>query len=152
MLAQTLTIAAVAIDIDITAGFMALLFLVLYFVLQPIIVTPYMKARQMRTEAIEGAREDAVEDQARAEATIQKYEEEMRQARREAQEVREAMREQGLAEQRDLVDEAHSEVQEKLETERAKIEEQVAEARKEIEDRAQSLADAMVRKVLPEIG
>jgi F-type H+-transporting ATPase subunit b len=152
MLAQVSTIASVAIDVDITAGFMAVLFLALYLVLQPLIITPYMKARKMRTEAVDGAREDATEDQARAEATIQKFEEEMRQARREAQEVRESMRGQGQQEHDDLVSDAHAEVQAKLDTEREKIATQVEEARKEIGNRAEALAQAMVDKVLPELG
>lgn len=152
MLAQAFTIAAVAIDVDITAGFMALLFLVLYLVLQPLIVKPYMEARQMREEAVGGAKEDAIEDQQRAEAMIQKYEEEMRQARREAQDVRESMRSQGQHEQNELVAEARAEVQGKLQTERAKLADEVAEARKEIESRADALSKAMVEKVLPGLG
>ena len=152
MLAQISILAAVSIDVDITAVAMALLFIIFYYLLQPMILNRYMEARQMRTEAIEGAREDAHEDQARAEATIQKYETQMREARREAQEVRESLRNQGAEEQKEMLEAARAEVQQKLDEEREKIDKQVEEARKQVEGRADALAQAMVDKVLPGLG
>lgn len=145
-------IAAVAIDVDLTALVMCGLFIALYYLLQPIIVNDYLRAREMRKEAVEGAREEARESQALAEARMLEFEDEMKVARREAAEVRESLRGQGTAEQRDLVEEAREEVQAKLTEERDKIAAQVGEAEKELKARAAALSNAMVDKILPSAG
>lgn len=144
-------LAAASIDVDITALVMAALFLVLYFILQPLILNPYMRARELRHKAVEGAREDAREDQAMAEARIQEYEEEMRQARRDAQEVRESIRTQGVAEQNEIVEDARVELQAKLAEEREKVQKQVDAATTQLQVRAESLSKTMVEKILPAI-
>jgi F-type H+-transporting ATPase subunit b len=145
-------IASVAIDVDITAVIMAGLFLVLYFVLQPLIINPYLRARESRGEGVDGAAEEAHDFEARAEAALQEYEDAMRQARREAQDVRESIREEGVDAQKGAVEEARVELSEKLETERAQIEEQVEDAREQLEKRADTLSRALVEKVLPNAG
>ncbi len=145
-------LASVSIDVDYTAIVMALVFIALYYILQPLIVNDYLAAREMRRDAVDGAREEAKEHQALAEARMLEFEDEMKSARKEAAEVRESLRGQGTEEQRDLVDEARAEVQGKLGEERAKIAAQVAEAQTELKDRAASLSKAIVEKILPSLG
>jgi F0F1-type ATP synthase membrane subunit b/b' len=152
MITSHALIAAVAIDVDITAVIMAGLFLVLYFVLQPLIINPYLRAREARDEGVDGARQEAADFEARAEATIQEYEEAMVKARRKAQAEREAIRDEGVAVQHEKLEEARAEVSAKLDEERAKIGDEAEAARKELEKRADALSRAMVEKVLPNAG
>lgn len=144
--------AAVSIDVDATAAFMGILFIVLYFILEPLIMKPYLRARDMRREAVEGAREEAKESEALAEARMMEFEEEMKAARREAAELREGVRTQGTAAQRDLLEDAREELQKKLAEERAVLAQQVDVAQKELQARAAALSEAMVAKILPRVG
>lgn len=145
-------IAAVAIDVDPTAIVMAGLFILLYYALQPLIVNDYLRAREMRREAVEGAREEARESQALAEARMLEFEDEMKVARKEAAEVRESLRGQGSEEQRDLIEEARAELMVQLTEERTKIAGQVSDAQKELQTRAVTLSRAMVDRILPGVG
>lgn len=142
-------VASASIDIDGTIIVqMALFFFVLFF-LHFVLFRPYLKAVDAREEGVEGAREEAAEMETRAGRVIEEYEEKMRQARRDAQDVRESLRNQGLQEQNDMVQEVREEIQGKLQEERSHIQSKVDEARTDIEQRAQGLADAMVAKILP---
>ena len=142
-------LASVSIDADPTAFIMAGLFIVLYFVLGPLIINPYMRTREMRREAVDGAREEAAEQDSLATSRMNEFEDEIKSARREASQQRETLRGAGTQEQQKLLDEARDEVQAKLAEERKKIQAQVEAARTELEGRAQSLSAAMVDKILP---
>lgn len=145
-------VASVSVDVDPTAAYMLVLFVLLYYVFKPVIVNDYMRAREMRREAVEGAREEAQESQALAEARMTEFEDEMKSARKDAAEIRDSLRGQGTAEQQDLVAEAREEVQARLAEEREKIAAQVAEAEKELQARANALSKAIVDKILPSVG
>jgi len=142
-------IASASIDVDITTLIMGLLFLLLYVVLLPVIINPYLRTRKAREEGVEGAREEAKDSEARAESTILEYEEQIRMARREAQEVRESLKSQGVAEQRDIIAEARTEIGGKLAQERDRIAGEVEAARAQLDERARSLSQVMVEKILP---
>lgn len=144
--------AAVSFDVDLTAVYMALLFVVFYYLFKLVLVNDYLKARDLRRDAVEGAREEATESQALADARIAEFEDEMKAARREAAEVRESMRTQGTAEQHDLLAEARAEIQALLAEERQKIAEQVSSAELELQSRARTLSNAIVDKILPSVG
>lgn len=152
MISVAALIASASIDVDVTTLVMGVLFLLLYFLLMPIIINPYLRARKAREEGIDGARDEAHDAEARAESTILEYEEQMRIARREAQEVRESLKTQGASEQRDILEDARSEIAGKLAEERAKIAAEVDTAQKQLEARAASLSQAMVDKILPSVG
>lgn len=142
-------LAAAAIDVDGTIIVQMVLFFFVLFFLHFVLFRPYLKAVDAREDGVEGAREEAAEMETRAGRVIEEYEEKMRQARRDAQDVRESLRNQGLQEQNDMVQEVREEIQGKLKEERAKIANKVDSARSDIEQRAQGLADAMTAKILP---
>lgn len=141
---------AVSIDIDRTILAQALFFLVSIPILHYLMFRPYLKTREARKESVEGSEEEAGELGEQAENLRTKYEKELRQARRDAKEVRDSLRTQGLAEKRDIHDEVRQELDAKLAEERATIAEHVETARDEMEERAQGLADAMVGKLIPD--
>jgi F-type H+-transporting ATPase subunit b len=142
-------VAAAQIDIDGTVVVQMILFFLVLFFLHFVLFRPYLKAVDAREDGVEGAREEAAEMETRAGRVIEEYEGKMRQARRDAQDVRESLRNQGLQEQNDMVQEVREELQGKLQQERARIADKVDSARSDIEQRAQGLADSMVAKILP---
>jgi F-type H+-transporting ATPase subunit b len=147
---QTLSIvAAAAIDIDITMAFQLLLFLFLLVVFNFLLVQPYLKAVEMRQAGVQGSREDAAEFDGKAEAMLAEYETKMRQARRDASEVRDSLRNQGQQEGNEVLAEARDEVSAKLLEERQRIADEVADAEAKLRERAEAISSVMVKKVLP---
>ncbi|WP_246099093.1 ATP synthase F0 subunit B [Persicimonas caeni] len=141
--------AAAAIDVDGTIIVQMILFFFVLFFLHFVLFRPYLQAVDAREDGVEGAREEAAEMETRAGRVIEEYEEKMRQARRDAQDVRESLRNQGIQKQNDMVQEVREEIQGKLKEERDRIAKKVDSARSDIEKRAQGLADAMTAKILP---
>ncbi|RAL20246.1 hypothetical protein DL240_17855 [Lujinxingia litoralis] len=145
-----LLIAAVAIDIDGTIFVQMGAFLLVFVILNFVLIKPYLKTLEAREDSVEGSTEEAGEMDAQAAVLRASYDDKLSAARRDAQDVRESLRNQGLAEQDDILEEVRAELHAKLDEERAQIDARVESARAEINDRAQALADAMVQKVLPQ--
>lgn len=145
-----LTLAAAAIDIDVTVLIQFVTFALVVTSLNFIIIQPYLKAREAREEGTAGSREEADDLQARAQEVLKDYDERLTEARRDAMEVRETMRGQGLAEQRDLVEEARAEISAHLAQDRLHIASLVEAAESKLEERAQELAKMIADKVAPE--
>lgn len=146
---HVLIIAGASIDVDATLGFELLLFIGLYVILHPLLIKPYMKAMEVRREELEGSKEDAGEFEIRAEKALADYERKMRDARREAQEVRESLKTQGSLEFKEIVAEAREELSAKIEDERLKVVKQHAAAADALKERSAALAEVIVQKVLP---
>ena len=142
-------LAAVSIDVDITVVFQFVNFTLAVFFLHMIIGKPYLKAREAREEGTEGSREEADDMFARADQMVIQIEAQMNEARRDAMEVRESLRNQGVAEQRDIVDETRGELDDHLATERAKLDGLVKNAQRQLDTRAADLAKRMVERVVP---
>lgn len=145
-------ILAVSIDIDGTILVQMTAFLLAIFMLHFLLFKPYLKTLEARSESVEGSAEEAGEMGDQATLLKGKYERKIRKARRDAQEVRESLRKQGLAEQEDIQSEVRQELEAKLSEERAAIAEHVEKARSDIEKRSEGLADAMVAKLIPKAG
>ncbi|TXD34983.1 ATP synthase F0 subunit B [Lujinxingia vulgaris] len=145
-----LLVAAVAIDIDGTLFVQMGAFLLVFVILNFVLIKPYLKTVEAREESVQGSSEEAGEMDAQAAVLTASYDEKLSKARREAQDVRESLRNQGLAEQDDILEEVREELGGKLAEERKVIEDRVVAARAEIDERARALAEAMVQKVLPQ--
>lgn len=143
-------LAAASIDVDGTILVQMLLFWFVFIFLHFVLFRPYLKTVEAREEGVGGSREEAAEMEERAGQLIEEYEQKMRQARRDAQDVRESLRNQGLQEQTDMVDEVRGELQVKLNAEREKIDAKVAAAKTDLGTRSKQLARAMVDKLLPQ--
>lgn len=145
----TPVLASASIDIDGTIIVQMLLFWVVLGFLHVVLFRPYLKALDAREEGVEGSREEAGEMQARASQVIEEYEEKMRQARRDATDVRESLRNQGTQEQTEMLQEVREEIRQKMQHESERIDQRVAVARQEIQARAETLANTIVQRVLP---
>ena len=142
-------LAAVSIDLDVTVALQFVNFAVAVGAVYFIIGRKYRKVREERAEATSGSREDADEMLERTEQLKEEFDDKMASARRDATEVRESLRGQGVAEQEDIIEEVRVELSEKLEAERAKIQAKVDAAEAELDGRAKELAELMVAKVIP---
>ena len=142
-------IADVSIDIDGTLWVQMVAFLVTLGMLHFLLFKPYLKAVEAREDSVGGSEEEAVEMGAQAEILRAKYDKKIVKARRDAQEIRDSLRNQGLAEQKEIQTEIDEELSAKLAEEREAIAERVEKARAEIEARATTLADTMVEKLVP---
>lgn len=145
-------IADVSIDIDGTILAQGILFLVTLGLMHVLLFKPYLKTRAMREDAVEGSEEEAGEMGEQADVLEGKYDRKIRKARRDAQEVRDSLRQQGLAERDDIHQEVQQELDEKLAEQRAEIQDHVQRAREDIEQRAEHLADTMVSKLVANEG
>lgn len=143
-------LASVQLDIDVTVAIQFVTFAVFLVAMRALIINDYMRVRDARAEGTSGAEDEATELATQATALRERYEGEMNQTRREAMEVRESLRNQGVVEQQDIHGEVREELAGKLAEERARIAKLVADAEAEIEARASDLASQMVEKVLPE--
>ena len=143
-------LGAIVIDIDGTIFVQMALFLITLVMLNFVLIKPYLKTRELRAEHVEGSTEEAGEMEAQSAVLETSYDQKIRKARVDAQEVRESLRNQGLAEQDDILEEVRGELEAKLEEERKKIQNRVDIATAEIESRASSLADAMVDRLMPQ--
>ncbi|MFU8802243.1 MAG: ATP synthase F0 subunit B [Bradymonadaceae bacterium] len=144
-------VAAAAIDIDGTVLVQMLVFLFVIIFLHYVLYRPYLRTLDLRTDAVQGSREEAGELDARAAMLVTEYDEKILNARREAKEVRDSLRTQGLSEQGEIVDEVRDELAAKLAEERTKIAGQVEEATRQIKTRSEGLAEAMVNRILPSV-
>lgn len=144
-------LAAGALDFDITIIAQFVIFMIAIALMHTILITPYLKARELREEGTEGNREEAIETQQLAVQRKSEYEDQLSEVRRDAMGVREELRSQGVAEQEDLMDEVRREVGATLTEERARISKRVHEAEAELDARASQLAEMMVAKILPEL-
>lgn len=150
MVLQPITIiAAGSIDIDATLAIQMVLFLALFLVLNPLLFQPFLKAMDERKKGLQGSKEDAEEFEIRAKNALAEYEKKMRDARREAQGIRDSLRGQGQGEQEDILEEARQELSLKIESEREKVEAERKEALEDLKKRSDALADAIVSKILP---
>lgn len=141
--------ASITIDVDLSAVYMGLLFLVLFLIFTPLLIKPFMKAMEAREEATGGAREDADADTKAAEAKIAEYEETMKGIRNEANDIRESLRGQGSAESKEVIEEVQNELSKKIASERELIEKNKIAALAEIKTKSNALADSIVGKILP---
>lgn len=149
MFANTFLVAAAAIDFDATLGFQMALFIILFLALKPMLFGPFLKMMEERHQGLEGSREEADEFETRADRALAEYEKKMRDARREASEIRDSLRTQGQAEYQDMIGEAREELSIKIESERQSIVGQREDALKQLQGRADHLANSIVSKILP---
>lgn len=140
--------ASISIDLDISAVYMAALFLTFFVLLKFILLDPYLKSRDIRGEATSGAREDADEDTKAAEAKIAEYEERMKTIRNEATDIRETLRTQGGDEASEIIEEVRVELASKIATEREAIEKERLLALEKVKNKSQVLANLIVSKMI----
>ena len=136
------------VDIDNTIFIQGALFLVLIFILKPLLFDPWLAARDRRTQRIGGALEEATLMREQAAEKSVEYEARLRRAKDEALSLRSDQRKVAETQEAALVSDARREAGEALDATKLKIASDIEQARAELQSRVDSLASDVSKQVL----
>jgi F-type H+-transporting ATPase subunit b len=136
------------VDIDNTIFIQGALFLVLIFILKPLLFEPWLAARDRRAQRIGGAIEEATLMREQASEKSVEYEARLRRAKDEAIGFRSERRKLAEAEEATLVASARQAAGQSLDATKTKISADIDQARTELQDRVDSLAADVTKQVL----
>jgi len=133
---------------EIVAGLVA--FAVLLFVITKYIAPRFEQLYAERTEAIEGGLAKADEAQAKAQAALERYQEQLADARGEASQIREEARVQGAAILAEMREQAQSESGRLVANAQAQIEAERSAAVSSLRSEVGTLATQLAEKIVGE--
>ena len=133
---------------EIVAGLVA--FAVLLFVITKYIAPRFEQLYAERTEAIEGGLAKADEAQAKAQAALERYQEQLADARGEASQIREEARVQGAAILAEMREQAQSESGRLVANAQAQIEAERSAAVSSLRSEVGTLASQLAEKIVGE--
>ena len=136
------------IDIDLTVLVQFGLFLVLFYVSNKLLFQPYLKLRERRKAGIEGARAEADQMTASADAKLADYEKQLAAARNRANEEGRKVRAEAAAHEKDVTEKARAEAQKAIDEATAKMRQETDAARLQLLPQANTLARQIASKLL----
>jgi F-type H+-transporting ATPase subunit b len=136
------------IDIDWTVLVQFGLFLTLYFFANRLLFQPYLALRERRKAGIEGARAQAEQMVASADAKLADYDKKLAVARSRANEEGRKVRAEGLAHEKDVTDRARTQAQQAIDEATAKMRTDTEAARAQLMPQAEALARQIASKLL----
>ena len=147
-----LTLASAAehplIDIDSTAFIQFAIFVVMALASTQLLFKPYLRMRDARDAGMDGARKEAANLSAEADAKLAEYEDKLAGARARAQEERRKIRAEAAKHLDEITGTARAAALEAVEAANAKVKSETASARAELLPKAESLATQIVSKLL----
>ncbi len=136
------------IDIDLTVLVQFVLFLILYLVANRLLFKPYLDLRARRKSKIDGARAEAEQMTAQADAKLADYEKQLAVARNRANEEGRKVRAEATAHEREVTEKARTTVQTATTEAQTKMRAETEAARKELLPQADALARSIASKLL----
>lgn len=136
------------IDIDSTAFIQFGIFVVMALAASKFLFKPYLEMREARDAGMDGARKQAENLSAEADAKLANYEEKLATARLRAQEERRKIRAEAAEHQQAVTDKARLLAQETMEAAAKKVDSETTSARAQLLPKADFLATEMVSKLL----
>jgi len=136
------------IDIDLTVFVQFGLFLLLFYVSNKLLFQPYLKLRERRKAGIEGARAEADQMTASADAKLADYEKQLAGARNRANEEGRKVRAEASAHEKDVTEKARAEAQKAIDEATAKMRQETEAARLQLLPQANTLARQIASKLL----
>jgi len=136
------------LNIDGTLIFQIANFLVLLFILNLILFKPIRKILSQREEEMNSRLKAIVEYQGRAEQSEKDIEEGKVLARKEGYTAKETLKSQGLEEEKGILQEAGSAVEQKLDAAKKEIEAKVAAAKEALEGQIAGFSEELAQKIL----
>lgn len=136
------------IDIDGTAFIQFGLFLIMAFLANQWLFKPYLRMREDRHQAIEGAQEKATKLEAEAHAHEAEYQAKLSAARSRAYDEQRKIRGEATAFQREVTEEARDKANTAIEKARGTIRDEAESARNELMPKADALAKQIASKLL----
>jgi F-type H+-transporting ATPase subunit b len=147
-----LTLASAAehpmIDIDLTVFVQFGIFVVMALASTQLLFKPYLRMREEREAGMEGARKEAENLSAEADAKLADYETKLATARARAQEERRKIRADAAEHLQTITSEARDAAQAAMEVASTKVKTETDTARAELMPRADALASEIVSKLL----
>ena len=136
------------VDIDNTIFLQAILFLVLFIVLNSLLFKPWLEVKARRAQQIGGALSDAAQLRAQAEETGQEYERRLSKARDDAMGLRSDRRRDAEAEEAQIVGVARGEANAALDARKLTLAQEAEQARGELGGRVDSIASQITEQIL----
>lgn len=136
------------IDIDGTLFIQLGLFLVMAFLVTQWLFKPYLRMREERDKGIDGARQEAENMSAEADARLADYESKLAEARSRAYEEQRKLRAEAAGYQAEVTAKARDQAGQALDKSRATMNTQVDAARAELLPQAETLAASIAGKLL----
>jgi len=136
------------IDIDGTVFVQFALYLVLALLANALLFQPYLKLRERRRAGIDGARDEAAQMTAQADAKLADYEKQLAQARNQANEEARKVRLAAAAHEREVTDKARADAQKAIEAAASKMRSETDAARAQLMPQAEVIARQMANKLL----
>lgn len=147
-----LTLASAAehpmIDIDLTVFVQFGIFVVMALASTQLLFKPYLRMREARDAGMDGARKDAENLSAEADAKLADYETKLASARARAQEERRTIRADAAEHLQTITTEAREAAQAAMEAATSKVRSETEKARAELMPKADTLASEIVSKLL----
>ena len=125
-----------------------ILFISLYFILNQILFQPMLRVFKERDAAMSGSVDEAARMREDREKVLEEFKREMGEASSRAKEVFDALREEGLTKQRELMEAAGKEAQGLIEKARAELAAAAAKASASLEADAEKYAEKIADKLL----
>lgn len=136
------------IDIDLTVVVQFVLFLLLFIASNALLFQPYLKLRERRKQGIDGARAEAEQMTAEADAKLADYEKKLASARATANESGRAVRAEAAANEKDVTDKARASAQKAIDEAMASMKSQTDAARGQLLPQADAIAKRITSKLL----
>jgi F-type H+-transporting ATPase subunit b len=136
------------IDIDLTVVIQFALFLIMFAIGNAFLFQPYLKLRQRRKQGIDGARAEAEQMSAKADAELVEYEKKLAAARNRANEEGRKVRAEAAAHEKTVTDASRAEAQKAIDEATTKMRAETDAARLQLLPQANALARQIASKLL----
>jgi len=136
------------IDLNLTLIIQLAVVLSLMVILSQIAFKPFLSLLQARKERIEGAEKRARELQQQAEELIERYREAISAAQAQGATIREEIRQESLAKEMEILQQAMEEANQVIKEIKMKIAEETGLARRDLRLQAQNLSREITARIL----
>lgn len=136
------------VDFDLSLFVMVALFVILMILFNGVLYRPYLRAREVRDDRIDGAKKDARQMQKKAEVIFAQYEDKLSTALREASSQRHQVREEAKGEEAKIIEAARAEMDAVVRAAQADLDAELERARAELDEQARELSTIIVDRVL----
>lgn len=136
------------ISLDWTLGLQFLNFIILLIILNKLLYRPLLKVLAERRETIDGSHSRAKSLEAGIEEKMQRYQQQLSEAKAAANEERGKLKKAAAEEEAALLGEAHGKAANRLQAIKAQVADEAAEASKTLKSEAEELAEQIASKIL----
>jgi F-type H+-transporting ATPase subunit b len=138
----------VVVDFDVTALFMAGLFVALWIILKPLLFDPMLKLFEERERRTDGVKLLARKIDEKSEKALTTYEDEMAKARAAANAEREKIRGEGLKREAEILARVRAATAQALEAGRKQTQDEVAQVRAALKNDVNAIAKDLASRAL----